>query len=166
MSNCHIFVTKYKANDNAISLYFVFSANLHQHQHANMLTANMVNMLAARPHCPCVHFSMLMLAFSSIPVTELLAWPPFFYFLRHNASTMNFLICVSQRQQAAWLESTASHCTVVGFSSTSILLAGLSVLFWVLTVPTAPLGPWRAPLTTATPAMETNPSMEWPFWVV
>ena len=34
----------------------------------------------------------------------------------------------------------------------------------VLTVPTAPLGPWRAPLTTATPAMETSPSKEWPLW--
>lgn len=35
--------------------------------------------------------------------------------------------------------------------------------FEALTVPTAPLGSSRAPLTTATPAMETSLSKEWPF---
>lgn len=53
---------------------------------------------------------------------------------------------------------------VVGFSFPSVLLSSRLCCCEVLTVPTAPLGPWRAPLTTATPAMETSPSKEWPLW--
>lgn len=40
------------------------------------------------------------------------------------------------------------------------------VLFWSTDyMPASPLGPSWAPLTTATPAMETSSSKEWPFWV-